>query len=197
MKIGSELALVASITALTGCSSPKTASKANFTAALDRHFADHCLFVTPSVGLTAYPASIDAATDASRFDALASAGLLAASSSSAEHPGPLGIGSVRNETKTYTLTDAGKSVFQPSTGGFCAGHYDVASIDGFTAPTARDGRTVSEVTFTVTPSMASWTSNPAVQQRYGTQLAAAHGTQDHAELTLLDTGWVVSGDAPR
>ena len=186
--------LAACMLAVAGCDGPKTASKSNFTTALDKHFVDHCLYVTPSVGLTAYPASIDVSTDASRFDALASAGLLAASSSSAEHPGPLGLGTVRTQTRTYTLTDAGRSVFQPRTGGFCAGHYEVASIDSFTAPTPKDGKTVSDVAFTVTPRMADWASNPAVQDRYGTQLSAVHGTQDHAELVLLDSGWAVSGD---
>ena len=186
--------LTVCVLAVAGCGNEKTASKANFTKALDRHLASHCLFITPSVGLTAYPASIDAGSDTSRFDALAAAGLLAASSSSAEHPGTLGIGTVRTETKTYSLTDAGRAVFQAPTGGFCAGHYDVVSIDGFTAPTASDGRTVSEVNYTVRPEMAAWAANAAVQDRYGAQLAAVHETQDKAELVLLDSGWVVSGD---
>ena len=185
------------VLAVAGCDDAKTANKTNFKAALDKHFAAHCLYVTPSVGLATYPASIDASTDSSRFDALASAGLLAVSSSAAEHPGPLGIGTIRTETKTYTLTDAGKSVFQPSTGGFCAGHYEVVSVDGFTAPTPQGGRTVSEVDFTVSPQMASWVSNPAVQARYGAQLSAVQGTHDKAELVLLDSGWTDGRDAPQ
>ncbi len=188
--------VVACVLAVAGCGDDKTASKANFTKALDRHLASHCLFITPSVGLTAYPASIDAGSDTSRFDALAAAGLLAAASSSAEHPGPLGIGTVRTETKTYALTDAGRAGFRTDTGGFCAGHYEVVSVDGFTAPTASGGRTVSEVSYTVKPDMQGWTANPAVQDRYGAQLAAVHQTQDKAELVLLDSGWAVAGDAP-
>ena len=188
--------LMAGVLAVAGCGDEKTASKENFSKALDRHLASHCLFITPSVGLTAYPASIDAGTDTSRFDALAAAGLLAASSSSAEHPGPLGIGTVRTETKTYSLTDAGRSAFQAGTGGFCVGHYEVVSVDGFTAPTASGGRTVSEVSYTVKPDLADWAANPAVQDRYGAQLAAVHQTGDKAELVLLDSGWAVSGDTP-
>ena len=188
-------AALLAVIALAGCDGAKTANKTNFKSALDRHYAGHCLFVTPSVGLSTYPASIDAASDTSRFDALVSAGLLAGSASAAEHPGPLGIGTIRTQTKTYTLTDAGKAVFQPSSGGFCAGHYDVTSVDQFSAPTPKDGRTVSEVDYSVVPHMASWASNPSVQQRYGAQLSAVQGTRDRAELVLLDSGWVVSGDA--
>ncbi len=197
MRSFSRYASALALAALAGCGSPNAANKTNFAAALKRHFTGHCLYVTPSVGLTAYPASVDSASDTSRFDALAAAGLLAASASSAEHPGPLGIGTLRTETKTYSLTGAGQSVFQPSTGGFCAGHYDVLAVDSFTAPTADNGRTVSQVTFTVAPRMASWVSNPAVQQRYGAQLSTVNQTEDKAELVLLDSGWVVSGDAPK
>ncbi len=187
---------VAVLLAAAGCSDPKDANKTNFKAALDRHYAAHCVYVTPSVGLSTYPVSIDAATDSSRFDALAAAGLLAASSSAAEHPGPLGIGTIRTETRTFTLTDAGKSEFQPATSGFCAAHYTVSSVDGFSAPTPKDGRTVSEVDVTLAPNLEGWTSNPAVQQRYGAQLSAVQGTHDKVELVLLDRGWSVPGDAP-
>ena len=183
---------------LASCGSPKAANDANFKAALDKHFADHCLFISPSVGLTAYPATIDAATDTTRFDALVSAGLLTASAASTEHPGPLGIGTVRSTSKTYALTDTGRSAFHGdagATGGFCAGHYDVASVDGFTAPTASSGVTVSQVSFTVDPQWQAWVSNPAVQDRYGAQLSKVQRTQDHATLVQMDSGWVVQGDA--
>ncbi len=185
---------VIALVALASCGNSKSANDANFKAALDKHFADHCLFITPSVGLTAYPATIDSATDTSRFDALVSAGLLTASQASSEHPGPLGIGTARTITKTYSLTDTGRTDFHAGdggSGGFCAGHYDVASVDGFTAPTASGGQTVSQVTFTVDPHWQPWVSNGAVQDRYGAQLATVHRTQDHATLVLMGDGWVV------
>ncbi len=184
--------------ALAACGSPNAANDANFKAALDKHFSSHCLFISPSVGLTAYPATIDASTDASRFDALVAAGLLTASVASNEHPGPLGIGTTRSTSKTYALTDAGRTAFNGdagANGGFCAGHYDVASVDNFTAPTANGGETVSQVTFTVDPHWESWVSNPAVQDRYGAQLTKVQRTQDHATLVQMAKGWVVQGDA--
>ena len=184
--------------ALAACGSPTAASKANFEAALDKHYADHCLFISPSVGLTAYPATIDAATDTSRFDALVSAGLLTASAASTEHAGVLGIGTTRSESKTYALTDAGRAAFHGdagAAGGFCAGHYAVASVDGFSAPTASGGVTVSQVTFTVDPHWQAWVANPAVQDRYGGQLSQVQRTQDHATLERMSDGWVVQGDA--
>ena len=198
MTIPSRTALQASLLlALASCGSPKAANDANFKTALDKHFADHCLFITPSVGLTAYPATIDAATDTTRFDALVSAGLLTASAASTEHPGPLGIGTTRSESKTYALTDAGRTAFKGkagANGGFCAGHYDVASVDSFTAPTASGGTTVSQVTFTVDPHWQGWVSNPAVQDRYGAQLSKVQQTQDHATLVQMDNGWAVQDD---
>ena len=186
------------LASLASCGDPHAASDATFKAALAKHFAAHCIFVTPSVGLSAYPATIDAATDTSRFDALVSAGLLTSAAASAERPGPLGLGTVRTTTKTYALTAAGQSAFHadPATGGFCAGRYDVASVDGFTAPTPSDGRTVSQVTYTVEPHLDAWTSNPAVQDRYGARLASVRRTQDHATMVLLGDGWVPSDDAP-
>jgi hypothetical protein len=186
--------VLAGMLALAGCGNPKDANKPNLAKALDKHFVSHCLYVTPSVGLTAYPASIDEGTDTTRFDALAAAGLLTAASASAEHPGPLGIGSVRSETKTYSLTDAGRAVFQPATGGFCAGHYTVKSIESFTAPTPQDGRTVVLVSYTVTPHLENWTTNEAVQDRYGAQFGSVQETTDRATLVLTDDGWVVQGD---
>ena len=190
---------LAALVALASCGNPRAANDANFKTALDSHFAAHCVYVSPSVGLTAYPASIDSGTDTSRFDALVSAGLLSAATSTAEHPGLLGIGTTRTETRTYALTDAGRAAYRTDTsagGGFCAGHYTVVSVDGFTAPTASNGRTVAQVTFTVDPHLDGWVSTPAVQDRYGAELTAIRRTADHATLVLADKGWTVLGDAP-
>ena len=192
-------AAVATPFLLAGCGSPRDASKANFKTALDGHFAHHCVYVSPAVGLTAYPATVDDGTDTSRFDALVSAGLLTAAQATDEHSGPLGIGTVRTTRKTYDLTALGKSEYRTDTaagGGFCAAHYDVVSVDSFTAPTANNGVTVSQVNFTVAPHLEPWTANPAIQDRYGAQLANVKQTADHATLVLTDKGWVVQGDDP-
>ncbi len=190
--------ILAPMLALAACGDPKVASNANFKHALADHYANHCIFIAPSVATATYPVSIDTGSDTTRFDALVSAGLLTASDSSAEHPGTLGIGTVHTDTRTYSLTEAGKTAYHAggAASGFCAGHYDVTSIDGFTQPTASNGRTVSDVSFTLSPAMAGWVANPAVQQRYGQALAAIHGAKDHTTMVLMDHGWEVASDAP-
>ena len=190
---------LAALVALASCGNPRAANDANFKTALDSHFAAHCVYVSPSVGLTAYPATVDDGTDTSRFDALVSAGLLTAAQATDEHSGPLGIGTVRTTRKTYDLTALGKSEYRTDTaagGGFCAAHYDVVSVDSFTAPTANNGVTVSQANFTVAPHLEPWTANPAIQDRYGAELTAIRRTADHATLVLADKGWTVLGDAP-
>ena len=185
---------VALLAALAGCGDPKAANKDNFRQALAAHFRDHCIFVTPSVGLNAFPVSVSEASETDRYDALVSAGLLTVKEQAVEHPGPLGIGTVRDQSKTYDLTVQGKTLFQDGAAnerGFCAGHYQVDDVQGFTPPVSTGGGMSSSVTFDVTPNLADWVKNPEVQARYGDQLAAVKPTTDHAVLVQTDKGWVV------
>lgn len=184
--------------ALAACGDKKAASAENFKAALTDHFQHHCIFITPSVGLAAFPVTVTGDDDTARYDALVDAGLLSASGTASEHPGLLGIGTVRTQSKVYALTDKGKSLFQNGDAadrGFCAGHYQVDSVGQFTQPAPQDGTTVSTVNFTVTPQLEDWVSNPSVQSRYGAQLAQLHRTDDHAKLVLTNDGWKVAPDA--
>lgn len=138
-------------------------------------------------------------SETGRYDALVSAGLLTAKAQASEHPGLLGIGTVREQSKTYDLTDTGKSLFQngaPSDRGFCAGHYTVTDVESFTPPATIDGQTRSTVTFDVTPDLADWVKNADVQGRYGDQLAAVKPTTDHATMVQTDKGWAVPDTAP-
>ncbi len=202
MSIRSSAPLCASLAllaALFGCGDPKAANKDNFKQALAAHFRDHCIFITPSVGLNAFPVSVSEQSETGRYDALVSAGLLTAKEQAVEHPGLLGIGTVRDQSKTYDLTAQGKSLFQngaPSDRGFCAGHYQVDDVQGFTTPATTGGSTTSSVTFDVTPGLADWVKNADVQARYGDQLAVVKATTDHATLVQTDKGWVVPDTAP-
>ena len=192
-------ASLALLATLAGCGDPKAASKSNFKDALTTHFHDHCIFVTPSVGLNAFPVTVSQDSETGRYDALVSAGLLTAKAQASEHPGLLGIGTVREQSKTYDLTDTGKSLFQngaPSDRGFCAGHYTVTDVESFTPPATIDGQTRSTVTFDVTPDLADWVKNADVQGRYGDQLAAVKPTTDHATMVQTDKGWAVPDTAP-
>lgn len=185
------------VASLAGCGDRKAANKDNFKQALAAHFRDHCIFVTPSVGLNAFPVSVSDDAETARFDALVHAGLLVSKAAANEHSGPLGIGTVREQQKTYTLTDKGRGLFQdgaPGERGFCAGHYKVTEIEGFTQPADEAGRQVSNVTFDVTPDMESWVEDKAVQARYGNELAQVKPTTDHAKLVLTDKGWVPASD---
>lgn len=184
--------------ALAACGDNKTASKDNFKTALDKHFQNHCIFITPSVGVTAFPVTVEDNSDKARYNALVSAGLLTESSKTIEHPGPLNIGTVKTEQDTYDLTSSGKSTFQHGQGasdtGFCAGHYTVGEVTSFTPPASQNGQTVSEAQYTLQPTMASWVSTTAVQDRYGSELAQAKATSDHSTMVLGNDGWKVAGD---
>lgn len=190
---------LALLAALAGCGDPKAANKSNFKDALATHFHDHCIFVTPSVGLDAFPVTVSQDSETGRYDALVSAGLLTSKGQASEHPGLLGIGTVREQSRTYDLTATGKSLFQDGAAndrGFCAGHYQVDDVQGFTPPATTGGETSSVVTFDVTPILADWVRNPDVQARYGDQLAAVKPTTDHATLVQTDKGWAVPDTAP-
>ncbi len=192
-------ASIALLAALAGCGDPKAANKDNFKQALAAHFHDHCIFVTPSVGLNAFPVTVSQDSETGRYDALVSAGLLTSKAQASEHPGLLGIGTVREQSKTYDLTAQGHALFQdgaPSDRGFCAGHYQVDDVQSFTPPATTDGRTASTVTFDVTPNLADWVKNADVQARYGDQLAAVKPTTDHATLVQTDKGWAVPDTTP-
>ena len=188
------LILAASLLAsLAGCGDPKAANKTNFKSVLADHFAHHCIFVTPSVGLNAFPVTVSDASETGRYDALVSAGLLTSRSQATEHPGVLGIGTVREQSETYDLTPTGRSLFQNGAGendrGFCAGHYLVDDVRDFTPPATSGGQTMSDVTFDVTPQLADWVKNADVQARYGDELAAVKPTADRATLVQTDKGW--------
>lgn len=195
MRILLSAASLALLAALSGCGDTRSASKSNFKDALATHFHDQCIFVTPSVGLNAFPVTVSQDSETDRYDALVSAGLLTARAEASEHPGLLGIGTVRDQSKTYDLTALGKSLFQNGAAndrGFCAGHYQVDDVRGFTTPvSSADGRTTSDVTFDVTPNLADWVRNADVQARYGDQLAAVKATVDRTTLVQTDKGWVV------
>ena len=185
-------AVLAPLVALAACGDPHAASKDNFRRALVAHFHDHCIFVTPSVGLAAFPVTVSEESETTRFDALASAGLLTSRAQASEHPGPLGIGTVRDVSKTFDLTDRGRALFQngaPDERGFCAGHYRVDDVASFTAPHDENGAVTSDVTFTVTPVMEPWVANADVQARYGDQLAEIKPTTDRTTLVRTDKGW--------
>ena len=180
------------LAALAGCGDPKAANKDRLSHALTAHFHDHCIFVTPSVGLNTFPVTVSEQSETGRFDALVSAGLLTAAARADEHPGPLGIGTVRDQSKTYGLTVQGRALFQDgaeNNRGFCAGHYKVDDVLGFTPPRAENGQTTSDVTFTVTPVMEPWVGNADVQARYGDQLAEVKPTTDRATLVQTEKGW--------
>ncbi len=187
------------LAALAGCGDPKAASKSNFKSVLADHFAHHCIFVTPSVGLNAFPVTVADESEIGRYDALVSAGLLTSHAQASEHPGVLGIGTVREQSHTYDLTDKGRSLFQNGAAendrGFCAGHYQVDDVRDFTPPADVNGRTSSDVTFDVTPELSDWVKASEVQARYGDELAHVTPTADRLTLVRDDHGWTVNDAA--
>lgn len=181
-----------------GCSNPKTASKSNFTDAINAFWAQNpaCLIYkqmpikVPTTGLLfAIPTNQD--------DALVSAGLFKVSQGSESSPKYVGGHANYN---LYSLTDQGKSLWRnenpavPLSGGFCFARRQVTRIVEYTAPAIANGTPATTVQYEFkVAGIPSWAKNPAVVAAFPdvNKLLDTGNLSGTETLVQTNTGWVV------
>ena len=175
---------VLSLASLAACTSAPPASRANFSDVLAAALGRRCITVSPFLGAGGpYPANVCGLSfaDTHQLDALAKAGLL-----------------TRSTGCVYSLTAAGRKALQAPVGGaFCAGHYKLDKLLGWTKPHPNfmyGGKKTSEVTFTYSPAdMAPWARTAAVSAAFATLEELAPQRKARATLVQEHDGWSVRG----
>jgi hypothetical protein len=200
---------------LTGCSSPKDASKDNFKNVLNGYYDRNCIMVAPRK--TEFPVTVELQASNSeiakklndgntnQYEALVKVGLLEVKDGSAQvndfdnfMPG---VHKKTVPTKTYSLSPKGKEIFTKNTGkgilnsteqGFCAANYQVGEISNFSEPSQSMGYTISNVNYTVSPkNVKEWAKNEAVVQAYPRLTKQLEENKNEsAALVLMNDGWV-------
>jgi hypothetical protein len=171
--------------------------KGAFKTALDSYYSGKpdCLWSTP----IKFPAQADASNEdqTKGFDALTDAGMLTRKPVEKKR---FLIGS--KQVNDYDLSDTGHSRWiadpsQPGYGNFCFGHFQVASVDGFT-PVANTNGTQYSVTYhysvTGAPDWANSAELKTAFPKIGTDISG----QETATATLVKSGdgWQVQGVQP-
>ena len=177
-------AAVLAFASLAACSSAPPAGRASFSAAIEAALGKRCITVSPFLGAGGrYPANVCGLTfaDTHQLDALAKAGLL-----------------TRKTGCAYSLTAAGRTALAAPVGGaFCAGHYKLDKLLGWTKPHPNfmyGGKKTSEVTFTYSPAdMAPWARTAAVSAAFATLEELAPQRKARATLVQEHDGWSVRG----
>jgi hypothetical protein len=195
---------VAAMAALSACSSSKDASKANFAAAIDKHYAADCAVVGFAAETAmvvnfsdggGFPASVaDSVKNkfpqeiGAPFEALEKVGLLNSKSGEV----PVGIFGAKGPGKQYSLTDAGtKALEKPGRTSFCVGHRKVDEVVQFSEPNSGMGQTVSQAKYTYTVvDVPAWANDPAVQAAFPELVQTLKPKQEaRVDLSLMNDGW--------
>lgn len=193
------LATLVIIGAITSCgSSSKDATKENFMKVLDNYHQEKGCIIASLIGdddfLEGVTVSLRRPDDAKQHDALVEVGILQSQDGVTEEP----FRKTKIPTKTYTLTEEGKKIYQTeknhfgSSSGFCVAKYKVSEVLNFSEPSVISGYTVSHVTYSaVAQDVASWASNKNFQKAFTRVAEQLQGEQQQkATLVLLDSGWV-------
>lgn len=207
-------AAISIVVALAACGSAKDANNGNFEKALNAHFARECIPVQPFVMAEnrQYPlvvalqpnptiASLQAGVDQANsnatrpLDVLAKVGLLSVANGTLKKRNWFGT-EYTAPTKTYSLTDAGKKALaSPDELTLCAGHYKVDDVARFSEPSNALGHTISEVSFTFSPTdVPAWTKDDGVQKAYGLNARLTDHAKGTRTLVLASDGWIDSAD---
>jgi hypothetical protein len=173
--------------------SPMSASKDNFTKAIDAQLVKLCIAIDLGT-LTPFPISIaNNDMNFARYNVLAKAGLLTAVDSwvKPSQYSEIMAGTQTVPGKTYSLTDEGRQVLRdPRTTIFCAGHYKVDDVVDFTVPGNAMGETISQVTFTYSPSdVPAWVSTGVQAAFPSLAKELAPKQQGEANMVLKNNGW--------
>lgn len=185
----------------SACDSPKDASQANFTKALNEHLSKDCQMVSVGLEQTSFPRTVQVGgfSDTAQYDALVEAGLLMSKPDNVAVKDFLGNSRGNAPAKTYDLTAEGRSQLRTQKGmfggllGFCAVKYKVAAINNFTPPQNAMGQTVSQVNFTPAADVQPWTRNAAVQATFRDNVVP-HTEPRVETLLLTEKGWISARD---
>jgi hypothetical protein len=177
---------------LAGCKKTDD-SKANFTAALNRYYAQQPACLWPDAIRFPVQADTSDASKTQRYDALVDAGLLTRSTAEKK---VFILGS--HQVNNYDLSDKGRSTWtpdqqQPGYGNFCYGIMKVTSLDSYT-PTAAQPDATTTVSYHASLTGApSWAQSPETQTAFP-QVKADLSQPVVTSATLTDTsgGWAVT-----
>lgn len=196
---------------LTGCGSPKEASKDNFKKVINEYLEKNCILVSPRnsgfpVTLELLPVENKLAAEQNpkktlQYDALVGIGMLDVYDGSVE--GTQGLYSkniITLPTKTYSLSKKGeknftrnvsKSPFTRPQRGFCIAKYQVNEVLNYSEPSGAMGYTISNVNYSQFPTkIKGWASDQAIRKAFP-GLARQLESNQHATATLvlMNDGW--------
>lgn len=163
------------VLAITGCvSSKSSATAANFTAGLNKHFLEHsdCLLDN-----TRFPFEASAKDKTKQMDSLVKSQLLEKSEEMSIH------------VSRYTVAVAGER-YAPR---FCYGHREVTSIDSFTPPAVANGFNETTVVYHyVMQDVPVWAKTPEVEAAFPEMAESISGNATgKAVLAQTPVGWQV------
>lgn len=212
MRILKLLLVLAMASLLGACSSPTTANKTNFTAAINKKLGCDPVLVPLTGPKTVVKVSAANRATIAQLNALARAGLLKVRTRivSKRNPhsmcspcdpnpycNPPGSGLARPSAKNpgcfhgvteriYSVTRSGSNAMHKALGLLCVGHEEVAAITSYTKPTAFLGKTVSSVRYTYhVTHLPAWAKSKEVESAFGLgELQSASTT-----LVLTNHGW--------
>ncbi len=197
------IALAASLM-LDGCSSEKKPNAANFTKAINQYLAKHrqeCTYFAQTFPIDVPASELKAPFGtAPQMTALERAGLVRGSDTTAVIHGMMGAlgASAPRPVRRYDLTDEGRKYFQVKPGmlgqssAFCYGQEQVDSIVKWDEPTAQDGTSITEVTYTYKfRQLGGWAKQPDVEQAFPAIKSTLDqaGTNQVVEVHLTNNGW--------
>lgn len=196
--------------ALSACSDPKKASKANFEKVLKAHYAKQkavCFSPSSMLGYITFPVEIAENTTneyrIKKFEAMVSAGLLSKTSKPTMVKIPFSEELKEIEVVVYDLTSVGKEYVITKTErdafgkqemhSFCFGEIDITSIDSFTEPATAMMRnvTISEVQYTYKiTDVPKWAQDSALQAVFPNIQNELANTKGKDVLVLMGDGWI-------
>ncbi len=212
MRILKLLIVLLAASLLGACSSRMTANDANFAAAINKKLGCFPVAAPLTGPKTVVRVSAGNRAAIAQLNALASAGMLKASTRIVRkrnqhsmcspcdpnpYCNPPGSGPGRPTAKkpgcfhsvterVYLVTRRGAAAMKQALGLMCVGHEKVAGIKSFTKPTAFGPETVSRVTYTYrVTKLPAWTKSKDVETAFG--LGKAHSAR--TTLVLTNHGW--------
>lgn len=204
------IALLGCVLCGMGCNSARRPNAANFAKAIDAYFVTHGEACT-SIGRQ-FPIDVPASTPQSQYGfgpqlaALQQAGLVSETDTTAVVHGMLDAlhgSSSPQRVRHYQLTSESQKYFRQvpgtfgPTGGFCYGQKAVGSIVKWSDPTAVNGVSQVEVTYTYRViNLAPWAGYPEIQRAFPDIAATVSGASKVNQtigLSLTSAGWEVPG----
>ncbi len=187
---------------VTGCGSPKDASKSNFKRVLNDYYANHCIIVDAGVSRFPVVKQTDglAAYGIEKLNALADAGMLTVRDTVVEKMVSFGRATKNFPAKVFDISEKGKKFYAENSivgfgtyqKGFCAGTLKVDEVTSFTEPNNFSGFTVSNVNVKSSPKKVhNWVKDEGISEAFPriAQKIKVSRAETHP-LILMDKGWM-------